>query len=414
MGMRKYQGVWTLEQDSKKIHLEELCLREGQPFYLYDLDGILSRLKVFRESFSGLQNKLSIHYAMKANSNRHIIRAFHRMGVGLDVVSGGEIRHGLNCGFKGGDMVFSGVGKTISEIELALKENVKQINVESVEELKRIADLAHRLGLKAPIALRLNPDVNPQTHPYIRTGFKENKFGVDSHLLPEVRRILKDNKSTLNLKGLTIHVGSQIRNIAPIIDAIETVKTIYFDFCERGYNLTTMDIGGGLGINYHGEGEDMESDLALIKEYGEKVSEIFDDWSCEVLCEPGRVLVGPFGFLFGEVQYVKRTPYKNFIILNTGMHHLMRPCLYQAHHRIEKLRAVEKERRPICELYDIVGPICESSDVLGFDRYLSEISQGDYMMICDVGAYGFSMANNYNHHDLPRELVYSCGQCLTD
>ena len=408
MGIRREEGYLILEQHCRKINLDKLCREQRQPFYLYDIDGITQRLNDFKESFSDLKNKLSIHYALKANTNAHVIRAFSHNGVGLDVVSGGEIQLGLKLGVRGEDMVFSGVGKTTHEIDLALKSNVKQINVESPQELKRIAQVAEKFEIRAPVALRLNPDVNPETHPYIRTGFHENKFGMDKSFLPEIQRILKEHHQSLDLRGLTLHVGSQIRDIKPIVEAIEKVRPIYFNFCEKGYNLKTMDIGGGIGINYDSSNPD--SDLSQLRDYGKKVSKVFSDWPCEVLCEPGRILVGRFGVLFGEVQYIKRTPYKNFAILNTGMHHLIRPCLYQARHRIEKVYI--KPTKPTNELYDIVGPICESSDVIGFERHLPKLSQGDYLMICDAGAYGFVMANNYNSHDLPMEIVYSEGETL--
>ena len=332
-GMRRQGGEWVLEQNSQSVGLVELCRRQVRPFYLYDLDGIFQRIDHFKESLLNLKNKLSIHYSLKANSNFHLVCALRRHGLGLDVVSGGEIQYGLECGFRGRDMVFSGVGKTAKEIELALAHDVKQINVESVQELERVGRLAEKLELKSPVALRLNPDVDPETHPYIRTGFCENKFGIDVSFLLEIKKILGKYSQSLKLVGLSLHVGSQIQDVQSIIEAIKVTKPIYFKLCEQGYDLQTMDIGGGVGINYGNE--DVDSDLCRLKDYGIRVSEVFSDWPCEVLCEPGRVLVGRFGFLFGEVQYVKRTPYKNFAILNTGMHHLMRPCLYQTHHRIE-------------------------------------------------------------------------------
>ena len=191
MGCKKEGSYWILEQNSQKINLEKLCREQVSPFYLYDLDGMIQRLNDFKESFSGLQNKLSIHYALKANANTYIVRALCQNKVGLDVVSGGEIQQGLECGVPGENMIFSGVGKTSHEIELALKKNIKQINVESTQELERIAQVAEKLQVLAPIGLRLNPDVDPETHPYIRTGFRENKFGMDKSFLPEIKKILK-------------------------------------------------------------------------------------------------------------------------------------------------------------------------------------------------------------------------------
>jgi diaminopimelate decarboxylase len=228
---------------------------------------------------------------------------------------------------------------------------------------------------------------------------------MDSSFLPELRGILRKYSKNLELKGVTLHVGSQLRDLSGILEAIQKTIPVYLDFKNSGYPVETFDVGGGLGISYDG------SNGVSVEDYASKVLELLSPLGCRILTEPGRLFVGPHGILLGEVQYIKMTPYKNFAILNTGMHHLLRPALYQAFHRIEKVTdsiSVERASR----LYDVVGPICESSDVIGRDRYLPELDQGDILVIRDVGAYGYSMASFYNAHALPKEVVIQKGKTI--
>ena len=373
----------------------------GAPFYAYDWNEFTRRLARFRESF-GLP--VEIHYAMKANGNPRLLARIAALGAGCDVVSGGELQEARSAGFAPQDIIFSGVGKTVREIELALGERIKQINVESPQELERIGALARKKGVRAAVALRLNPDVDPDTHPYITTGFRENKFGMDASFLPELEAILKAYGAELELKGTTIHIGSQLLDISSIEEAIRKTVPIFERFRAGFRSAETFDIGGGLGIDY--KNDDSEAIAGRMRAYGAMVTNLLKPVGCRVLCEPGRVLIGAAGVLVSEVQYTKRTPFKNFLIVDTGMHHLIRPSLYQAHHRI--LPLAESKARPRLT-YDVVGPICESSDVLGFARELPELRQGESIAILDSGAYGFSMSSGYNSHPPALEFLVEDG-----
>ncbi|RME14858.1 MAG: diaminopimelate decarboxylase [Bdellovibrio sp.] len=299
------------------------------------------------------------------------------------------------------------MGKTEEEIRGALEFQIGQFNVESPQELLRVAKIAKSLGVVAPVAFRMNPDVNPQTHPYIRTGFRENKFGMDVSFLPQLEKILDSHPQALQLKGLTLHIGSQIQEMDPFKESIRKTWPLFLQLKEKYPSLRVFDVGGGLGIDY--EKGDLQSEEQRIRHYGDFLNQFFsgkDD--VEVICEPGRILVGPFGLLVTQVQYIKSTPYKNFAIVDTGMHHLIRPALYSAFHRIFPLRDLgTKDER---DVYDVVGPICESADVLGKERVLPLLKQGDYLAIADVGAYGAVMSMSYNSHQLPKEYVFVNGE----
>lgn len=373
--------------------------QEGRPTYVYDLKIIENRFNKLKSALSGLK-KLSVHYALKANANSEILQAFKSWGAGVDVVSGGEMQHALAHGFFASDVIFSGVAKSVAEIDLAIKTNIKQINVESPQELIRIGERSRALGKTMAVAFRMNPEVNPVTHPYITTGMSENKFGMDRSFVPHLVRILKEYESSVRLRGLTMHIGSQLLDLAAMKEAIQKLRSIEHEFKVLGFPMECLDIGGGVGIHY--DQMDEAKDFATIAEYGNIVCQSLQDYSGEVLIEPGRVLVGRAGVLLCQVEYIKKSPYKNFAIVNTGMHHLMRPALYQANHRILPLLQ-DPERGQ--QSYDIVGPICESSDSLGKNRVMQELRQGDYLAICDAGAYGFTMANNYNFHPFPKEIV---------
>jgi diaminopimelate decarboxylase len=300
-------------------------------------------------------------------------------------------------------VIFSGVAKTITEIEFALKSGIKQINVESPQELERIAEIANRLDIIADVAFRLNPDVSPKTHPYITTGFRENKFGMDESFVPELLKILARWPKRLRLRGLTMHIGSLLFDLAVIREAIEKTIAVHFTFIKAGHHLDRLDIGGGLGVRY--ETDDTSSEYTMIKDYGKMARNAAGSLGVELLTEPGRVLVARAGLLVGEVQYIKPTSAKTFAILNTGMHHLIRPALYSAKHRIVPIKVANGSRH----LYDVVGPICESSDFLAKDVELSELRPGDLVGIADAGAYGFAMASHYNSHALPNEILISKG-----
>ena len=375
----------------KGVSLCSLAVEYGTPLYVYDLQKIERNLQLYREAFRG---KAELYYAMKANSHPQILKLVAQMGEGVDVVSGGEMEMAYQAGVPPDKIIFSGVGKTVSELELALCKGVGQINVESVPELERIASVAIRLKVQACVAFRINPDVQPNTHPYIATGFRENKFGMNEGDLPHAQELLQKHPKALRLQGLTMHVGSQILDTSVILEAIEKAIPIYKQFS----GLSTFDIGGGVGISYADSQQAPD-----ISSFGEQVCQLLEPLSCRVLVEPGRVIVGPAGVLLTEVQYVKETPFKCFVIVDTGMHHLLRPALYGASHRITPIvKPLTKNKSVVC---DIVGPICESADVLGKSRILTFPQQGDVLSIHDVGAYGAVMSSRYNAHSPVKELA---------
>jgi diaminopimelate decarboxylase len=383
--------------------LHELTRGREEPFYLYDLDGMRTRLRALRQAYPALE----VHYAMKANSTPRIMKVFQQEGVGVDVVSGGEIDRATQCGFAAKNIIFSGVGKTRAELKLAIGLDIKQINVESPQELARIIEMAREAGTRPRVAFRMNPDVDAKTHPYITTGFRENKFGMGDHFVPELLSLLKLAPDAVEAVGLTMHIGSQLQDIRPIEDAIRKTLLVWDQFTAAGVALKTFDVGGGLGIPYKEEHSIPSRDLALLEGYGGMLRRALKDFKGRVLCEPGRILVGSSGTLLGEVQYVKETPFRNFLVLNTGMHHLIRPALYQAFHRL--MPVAENASRAV-RTYDVVGPICESSDVLGKDRSFPEVRQGEWIAIADAGAYGIAMASTYNEHQLPEQLFLENGK----
>ncbi len=393
------------DSTEKYFNISEFSKKKEHPFYIYNLDYIEKRYKKLNTSFRDI--KLSTHYAIKANNNIHILKKFIELGSGFDVVSGGELALVLKYGATPNSIIFSGVGKSKTELSLAINSNIKQINVESFSELKRITKLSKDLKKIANIALRLNPNINPETHPYITTGLKENKFGIEENNLHKITSWIKSNKDVLNLKGITMHIGSQITSLSPISNAIEKLKSIHLNLIHEGFKLQTINIGGGLGMDY--SSGDIEEEERLIDSYGLLASDMLRDLNVEVLIEPGRILVARCGALVSTVQYIKTTSYKNFIILDTGMHHFMRPSLYQASHRIVPLINNESRKKV---LYDVVGPICESSDFIGKDRYISEIKELEKVAILDAGAYGHVMSNNYNLHSESEEVVISNNQIL--
>ena len=318
----------------------------------------------------------------------------------------------LSLGMEPSQVVFSGVAKTKSEIKEALTLGVGQINIESEAEFRRIFNIAKDLSLRAPVSFRVNPDVEAETHPYIRTGMKENKFGVEFSKVDEILREYDSWKSNIELRGVSLHIGSQIRDPKPFAESVQKSLARLLEWKVICPELVSLDIGGGVGIDY--SEPNVEKDLDLWVEYAKQVRGLLDPVLAsgelkEVLLEPGRFVVGRFGFLLSEVQYIKVTPYKKFAIINTGMHHLMRPALYQAFHRIEPV--VDRTENRVA--YDVVGPICESSDVVGHDRMMPEdLCEGDWLLIADVGAYGHVMRNDYNMHPEALEKVLSEGKIL--
>lgn len=388
-----------LKQGNHSIKLKDIVQKETTPFYLYDLDGMRDWYKLFRNS---IPSRTGIFYAMKANNNFQVLKAFQEEGAGLDVVSGGEITLAKKTGFSPDKVIFSGVGKSKEEITMALQWGLLQINVESPEELKAIHHIAKSLNQTASIALRMNPNVDIESHPYIRTGRVDHKFGIDENQIPQILDFIKQNRNTLYLQGLSQHIGSQIFDLKSVLKAAQNLKSLYKNLLQKGFALKTLDLGGGLGVDYHSFG--LDKDTLLLQKYGKMLKELFTDFSGPILLEPGRFLTARFGMLCTRVEYVKKTPHKTFAIVNSGMHHFLRPALYQAIHRILPLQTNSKK-----ETYDVVGTICETGDIFGKDVTLPTLKAGDWLALADTGAYGYVMSNHYNLQVPVKEIPFSNG-----
>lgn len=380
----------------KQSRLFSFCKDYKKPTYIYDLGIIKERVELMQMHLKSTK----IFYAMKANANKDILKFLKTLNIGIDVVSSGEIVRAIDCGFTGQDMVFSGVGKTIQEIEFAIDQQIYQINVESYPELVRISEIAGAKNKTVAVALRVNPNIEIDTHPYIATGLHENKFGIDQENLDICLQYLEKNKDTLKFQGVSLHLGSQMTDLSGFKDALKLLKPEFVKMKNRFPELKAFDFGGGLGVHYH------QSDLAkeenLLIEYSKIVFDELGDLDCELQSEPGRWIMAHAGVLLMQCQYIKETPNKKFLIVDSGMSHLMRPTLYQAYHEIYPLK---RHRDRLTEQYDVVGPICESSDFFAKNRSIEECKQGDFLVVADVGAYGYSMSSDYNLKEKPVEIV---------
>ena len=395
MSKLEYNSNNELELDG--VRLLNLVKDEQEPTYVYSRKGFLDRLSYFHSVVGkNVSQRFSIHYAVKANAHQELLTFFKSQGIGADVVSGGELKKALDAGFAPLQIIFSGAGKSKEEIRLALNTGIRQLNVESPSELKRIAELAKLAGKKAPVVLRINPGVDAKTHPYISTGFRDNKFGIDETLISECLQVIQENPS-LNFLGISSHIGSQITELSVMGEALKKMRATFTDLKSQGHNLTTFDVGGGLGIDYQNSAA---NDLPIMDAYGQVLNEALTGLDAQIQMEPGRILVARSGVLLTQVQYIKKNPTKNFVICNSGMHHLIRPALYQAKHRMFSLQKRTGEKM----IADVVGPICESSDFLGKDREFSGLQEGDWLCIAEAGAYGASMKSNYNAFAPPKEI----------
>lgn len=378
------------------VNLSTLLKDKNKPVYVYNLSSIQKRVDFFKSQLSDLNTQM--FYAVKANANAGVLKVIRNSGLGVDVVSGGEAQWAIDNGFKPSDILFSGVGKTKHEITMALENNFFQINAESIEEIQRIIEIAKSLSKKATIGIRINPNIKPDTHPYITTGFRENKFGISEYQLPGALQLIAENKQHIELKGISAHIGSQIRDINPLIETIHALIQLARNLKNQGHALSRLDFGGGIGIDY--ASPDETSEYELMKTFTEELKKVRKEFDGQFLLEPGRTLVGRCGILCAQVEYVKFNGYKKFLIVNTGMHHLLRPALYKANHRILPITNSDSTT----DFYDVVGPICESSDVLGHDRQFPQMKEGDWIAIMDAGAYGMTMSSFYNRHAPPEEL----------
>ena len=375
----------------ENISYTELAERFGTPLYVYsqaELDLAFAR---YQTAFAALDPLIC--YAVKANGNLSIIRRFAELGSGFDIVSGGELARVLAAGGRADKTIFSGVGKSAAEIEFALKSGIKCFNVESLPELDRINEIAGRLKTAATVSLRINPDVDAQTHPYISTGLKANKFGI---AMEDAERAYLHAASLphLNIIGIDCHIGSQLIKLEPLVEACERLLPLIDKLAAHGIGLQHIDLGGGVGIVYQNE---ETPDLAA---YAAAVQKLLGGRSLKLILEPGRSLVGNAGALLTRVEFVKQNGDKNFVVVDAAMNDLMRPALYQAYHHIENA-----EPSPVAPFAaDIVGPICETGDFLAKDRMISA-QAGDLLVVRSAGAYASSMAGNYNTRPRAAEVL---------
>ncbi|MGC8554338.1 MAG: diaminopimelate decarboxylase [Candidatus Acidulodesulfobacterium sp.] len=374
------------------VPVKEIAERVGTPFYLYSLATLKRHFNVFDES-SKVLNSL-ICYSVKANSNIAILNFLFKMGWGADIVSGGELFRAIKAGVDTGKVVYSGVGKTETEIEYAIKSDILMFNVESLPEVFLIDKVAGRLNTKARISFRINPNVDPKTHPYISTGLKKNKFGISIKHAISAYETANELKN-IDIIGLDCHIGSQLTEISPFKDAVEIIKELLDRITAKGFDIKYLDLGGGLGITYENEMPPHPST------YMNSIKNILKNYDGKVIFEPGRLIVGNSGIFVAKIIYVKDTGSKNFVITDGGMNDLIRPALYEAYHEI--VPVIKKEGPKVKA--DIVGPICESADFFGKDRVLNSVSEGDLIAVFSAGAYGFSMSSNYNSRPRAAEVL---------
>ena len=385
------------EMFAEQVPLKRIAQEVGTPAYVYSLATLKRHFKVFDQAFARARH--IVCFSVKANSNLALLRAFAKEGSGFDIVSGGELFRALKVGADPKKIVFSGVGKKKQEIEYALDAGILMFNVESEEELFALNEIAAGVGKKAPISLRVNPDVDPQTHPYISTGMKKAKFGID------IKKSLETYKKAVSLRnvdvvGVDCHIGSQLTSVTPFVDALAKVRE-YLDrvlageMKKEGAQIRYLDLGGGLGINYHDETP------PLPDEYARAVIQGLEGLDVTLILEPGRVIVGNAGILLTEVQYLKETETKKFIIVDGGMNDLIRPALYGSYQAIQPVVQTNADKM----VADVVGPICESGDFFAKDREIARPRRGDLLAVMSAGAYGFTMASNYNSHPKPPEVL---------
>ncbi|MBA0916818.1 MAG: diaminopimelate decarboxylase [Nitrosomonadaceae bacterium] len=375
----------------ESVSLDRIAVEFGTPCYVYSHATLTAAYREFDSAFAGRDHLIC--YAVKANSNLAILNLFARLGSGFDIVSGGELKRVLNAGGDPHKVVFSGVGKHPEEMRAALTAGILCFNVESEAELLRLNQIAAEMNKIAPVSLRVNPDVDARTHPYISTGLKENKFGIP---FDEAEKLYLSAQKFSNIRftGLDCHIGSQLTELNPFIESAEKVLGLLARLEAQGSRIEHLDLGGGLGIRYSSETPPLARDYvaALCAKIGQR--------SQRILIEPGRALVGNSGLLLTRVEYLKHTLYRDFAIVDAAMNDLIRPALYDAYHEVLPVAMSEENAK----LYQIVGPVCETGDFLGHDRRLS-LRQGDLLAVMSAGAYGMSMSSNYNTRPRAAEVM---------
>jgi len=384
---------------AEDIPVKSLAERFGTPLYIYSQKTIERHVMAYKEAFKDINH--IVCYAVKANSNLSILRLLKRLGCGADVISGGELFRAIRAGISPKKIVYAGVGKTEEEIREAIKAGILMFNVESPEELKEINRIAGAIKKKAPVALRVNPDIDAKTHPYISTGLRKHKFGIPIEEALE-NYLIASRMENIEIKGIHKHIGSQITDVLPFRDALKNILSLVKELDSKGIRIRYIDMGGGLGISYKDEEPPHPSELARA------VKPLLKGMEATLIVEPGRSIIGNAGILVTKVLYHKKTREKNFIIVDAGMNDLIRPTLYGAYHEIVPLRRQKTERI----VADIVGPICESGDFFAKDREIEAPPKGEYLAIMSAGAYGFSMSSNYNSRPRPAEVLVNGKKAL--
>lgn len=386
------------ELQCEGVPLSRIAKEVGTPCYVYSYGTLIRHFRAFDGAFGGIPHLVA--FAMKSNSNLAILRLMAREGSGADIVSGGELFRALKAGVPPSKIVFAGVGKSREEIRAALEADILMFNVESSPELQLLSEVAAEMGRRARVALRINPDIDPKTHPYISTGLKKSKFGIAAD------RALEEFKLASSLKhvevvGVHKHIGSQLTEITPFVDALKRILSLVESLKTQGTDIRYINIGGGLGITYADERPPHPKDLA------EAISPMVRDLKCVLIMEPGRVIVGNAGILMTKVLYTKDTDAKRFVIVDAAMNDLIRPSLYGAYHDIRPLREMPPSAT---RTVDVVGPVCESGDFLAKDRKMPDMANGELLAVMSAGAYGFVMSSNYNSRPRIPEVLIKDGQ----
>ena len=395
-----HQEQWMnkslLRQESSHYFIEDVKLTDiaqkfGTPAYVYSKKHILDQINFLQNALSDIDHLIC--FAVKANSNLSILKLFKECGCGFDIVSGGELQRVLTVDSLNSKIVFSGVGKSVSEIEMALNNNILAFNVESEEELFRINDISQRLSKIAKVSIRVNPNVDAKTHPYISTGLKDNKFGIDE--TGAIKLYKKAAKlDHIKITGIDCHIGSQLTDLSPFEDAFIKLASLIDELESNQIAVEHIDIGGGIGISYNNE------DISPIDFYVQMIKKYLLKYNKKIILEPGRFLIGKAGLMLTNVEYIKKSEHKNFVLVDAAMNDLMRPSLYNAFHEVINLSNTQDSN----DIFDIVGPICETGDFFAKDRNI-KANQGDILAIMDAGAYGFSMSSNYNSRPRVPEII---------
>ncbi len=383
----------------ERVPVSRIAKELGTPCYIYSHETLIRHFHAYDSAFKDIPHVIA--FAMKANSNLAILRLMAREGSGVDIVSGGELFRAMKAGVPASKIVFAGVGKSPDEIRDALKANILMFNVESAAEIRAINDVAASVGMKARIALRINPDVDPKTHPYISTGMKKSKFGIAADRALEEYKIAS-SMSHIDVVGVHAHIGSQLTDVTPFVDSLRKVVALIDTLKRHDINIRYLNIGGGLGITYSDEKPPLPQDLA------HAISPLVKGLGLTLVMEPGRVIVGNAGILVTKALYEKAGETKHFVIVDAAMNDLIRPSLYGAYHEIRPVNEAAAHRPK--QMVDIVGPVCESGDFLAKDRSLPNIQPDDLLAVMSAGAYGFVMASNYNSRPRVPEVLVKGGE----